>query len=263
MGRGDVRGVDGEHAAGNRGHHGAPVADQVPHQGNARGGGQRGEHPGDRERLHRGDRLGQQRDRQHQLVDARRLDGREVHVGQLPLGDPDRAADVHAVVVLGDAGQEPGPGQREEPDGEREHRRDQHHLAGVAQPVVAQPRTAESGVLPFPAESVCVARPSVPGLPSGRACHVTGRREVPAHGRTLAGIRAAPDEFEDSLRPYASLGLSHRDHSNGMTRPITVRNQGQSGWRQLPRKARKNKVRRHGTPVTCAMRRRPPATSRG
>ena len=51
--RGDVRRVDGENAAGHRGHHGAPVADQVPHQGDARGGRQRGKQPGQRERLHR------------------------------------------------------------------------------------------------------------------------------------------------------------------------------------------------------------------
>ena len=143
--RGDVAGVDGEHSAGHQRDHGAAVADQVAGQRDARGAGQRGEHPGQGEPLHRGGDLGDQRHRGHQQQDARRLDEGEVLVRQLALDQPQRAADVHAVVVLGDARQVAGPGEREQPDPDGEDRRDQHHDARCGQPVVAQPRRAERG----------------------------------------------------------------------------------------------------------------------
>ncbi len=104
---------------------------EPPGQRDAGGAREHAEHPGRRQpgrlRRQRPDERAGQRDDD----DAGRLDERVVLVGQRAVQQPQRRAEVDAVVVLDRArGQEAGPGDQEEPQRQREHGGGEDRQAG-------------------------------------------------------------------------------------------------------------------------------------
>jgi len=101
-------GVDGRDAAGHQDGEQAPMADEQPGEGHPGGAGQQGENPADGQSPGGTGPVAQQRGRAHQQGDAGRLHEDELAIGHGPVHQPDRAAEVWPVVVLGDAEQEAG-----------------------------------------------------------------------------------------------------------------------------------------------------------
>ena len=181
---------DGEHAA---------MTHQQPAEQHAGGAGQGGQDPAGRHRPGRGGQLGQQRGRPHQQRDPRRLDGDEVAVRDGAADQPERAAEVRAVVVLGDAEQVAGTGQLVHPQPEPEQRRHRDHDAGrgardeAAQAALGRrvvPRRAGRGPHGGTAHDCFPTRACQPGHQPTGVRPVEGRADTTAQtpaGRTGCG----------------------------------------------------------------------------
>ena len=112
------------------------MPEQKPDQRDAGRSGRGRHHSGDAERSIRPDHLSQQRDRRHQQRDAGWLNEREITVGHDAVDQPQRTAEVHAIVIAGEAEQIVGARQLIEPEDQREQCRgrddDRHGRLGDA-----------------------------------------------------------------------------------------------------------------------------------
>ena len=140
--------VNGHQAAGHDHGEQAAVPDQQADQQHARRAGQGGQYPAAGHGRGRAGDLGQRRGREHQQGDPGRLDQDELLVRQQPVDQAHRAAEVGAVVVLGDAEQVPGAAQQQQPQAEGQQGADDDRRVDRGQPAGSAARRRRGGTAP-------------------------------------------------------------------------------------------------------------------